>query len=128
MVCIKRNYIYYSCLIVFCLYYLSLTVFKNKLLTKVDAPKNRLAHENRCIKRPSQLRRFHSISLDFFSLVNALVYVEHRPGHSLGKKSDEDLQCFPWSWLDDFIQPFSWLSLLVRALDFLNKLFLLGVA
>ena len=38
------------------------TVFKNKLLTKVDAPKNRLAHENRCIKRPSQLRRFRSIS------------------------------------------------------------------
>ena len=23
-----------------------------------------------------------------FSLVNALVYVEHRPGHSLGKKLD----------------------------------------
>ena len=38
------------------------TVFKNKLLTKVDAPKNQLAHENRCIKRPSQLQRFHSIS------------------------------------------------------------------
>ena len=31
------------------------TVVKNKLLTKVDAPKNRLAHENRCIKRASQL-------------------------------------------------------------------------
>ena len=30
----------------------SITVFKNKLLTKVDAPKNQLAHENRCIKRP----------------------------------------------------------------------------
>ena len=52
------------------------TVFKNKLLTKVDAPKNRLAHENRCIKRPSQLRRFRSISLDFFPLVNSLVYVD----------------------------------------------------
>ena len=44
----------------------TITVFKNKLLTKVDAPKNRLAHENRCIKRPSQLRWFRSISLDFF--------------------------------------------------------------
>ena len=43
-----------------------------------------------------------------FPLVNALVYVEHRPGHSLGKKSDEDLQCSPWSWLDDFTQRFSW--------------------
>ena len=62
-----------------------------------------------------------------FSLVNALVYVEHRPGHSLGKKSDEDLQCSPRSWLDDFMQPFSWRSSLVRALDFLNKLFLPGV-
>ena len=52
------------------------TLFKNKLLSKVNAPKNRLAHENRCIKRPSQLRQFRSISLDFFSLVNALVYVD----------------------------------------------------
>ena len=43
-----------------------ITVFKNKLLTKVDAPKNGLAHENHCIKRPSQLRWFRSISLDFF--------------------------------------------------------------
>ena len=42
------------------------TVFKNKLLTKVHAPKNRLAHENHCIKRPSQLRQFRSISLDLF--------------------------------------------------------------
>ena len=55
---------------------ITITMFKNKLLTKVDAPKNRLAHENRCIKRPSQLRRFRSISLDFFPLVNALVYVD----------------------------------------------------
>ena len=62
-----------------------------------------------------------------FSLVNALVYVQHRPGYSLGKKSDEHLQCSPWSWLDDFTQPFSWRSSLVRALDFLNKLFLPGV-
>ena len=59
--------------------------------------------------------------------MNALVYVEQRPGYSLGKKSDEDLQCSPWSWLDDFMQPFSWCSSLVRALEFLNKLFLLGV-
>ena len=56
--------------------------------------------------------------------MNALVYVDHRPGHSLGQKSDEDLQCSPRSWLDDFMQPFSWRSSLVRALDFLNKLFL----
>ena len=62
-----------------------------------------------------------------FSLVNALVYVEHRPGHSLGKKSDEDLQYSPRSWPDDFMQPFSWCSSLVRALDFLNKLILPGV-
>ena len=59
--------------------------------------------------------------------MNALVYVQHRPGHSLGKKLDEDLQCSPRSWLDDFMQPFSWHNLLVRALDFLNKLFLPGV-
>ena len=62
-----------------------------------------------------------------FSLVNALVYVRHSPGHSLGKKLDKDLQCSPRSWLDDFMQLFSWRSSLVRALDFLNKLFLLGV-
>ena len=49
-----------------------------------------------------------------FSLVNALVYVRR-------------LQYSPWSWLDDFTQPFSWRSLLVRALDFPNKLFLPGV-
>ena len=55
---------------------ITITMFKNKLLTKVDAPKNWLAHENHCIKRPSQLRQFRSISLDFFSLVNALVYVD----------------------------------------------------
>ena len=59
--------------------------------------------------------------------MNALVYVQHRPGQSLGKKSDEDLQCSPQSWLDDFMQLFSWSSLLSRALDFLNELFLLGV-
>ena len=29
--------------------------------------------------------------------------------------------------MDDFMQPFSWRSPLARALDFLNKLFLLGV-
>ena len=63
-----------------------------------------------------------------FSLVNALVYVRHRPGHSLGKKSDEHLQCSSQSWLDDFMQPFSWCSSLVQALDFLNKLFLPGVS
>ena len=59
--------------------------------------------------------------------MNALDYVEHRPGHSLGKKSDEHLQCSPWSCLDNFMQPFSWHSSLSRALDFLNKLFLPGV-
>ena len=59
--------------------------------------------------------------------MNALVYVKHRPEHSLRKKSDEHLQCSPQSWLDDFTQPFSWRSSLSRALDFLNKLFLPGV-
>ena len=55
--------------------------------------------------------------------------VRHRPGHSLGKKSDEHLQCSPRSWLDDyFTQPFSWRSSLSRALDFLNKLFRPGVS
>ena len=60
--------------------------------------------------------------------MNALVYIEHRPGDSQGEKSDEHLQCSPWSWLDDFMQPFSCHSSLSRALDFLNKLFLPGVA
>ena len=62
-----------------------------------------------------------------FSLVNALVYVRHRPGQSLGKKQYKHLKCSPRSWLDDFTQPFSWRSSLSRALDFQNKLFLLGV-
>ena len=53
--------------------------------------------------------------------------IEHRPGHSLGEKSDEHLQCTPRSWLDNFTQLFSWCSSLSQALDFLNKLFLLGV-
>ena len=60
--------------------------------------------------------------------MNALVYVRHRPGHSLGKKSDEHLQCSPQSWLDNFMQPFSWCSSLVQALDFQNKLFFPGVS
>ena len=33
----------------------SYTVFKNKLLTKVDAERNGRCHENRYIKRPSHL-------------------------------------------------------------------------
>ena len=57
-----------------------------------------------------------------------LINVEHRQGHSLGKKSDEHLQCSLRSWLDDFTQPFSWRSSLSQALVFLNKLFLPGVA
>ena len=32
-----------------------ITVFKNKLLTKVDAQTNGWRHDNRCIKRPSHL-------------------------------------------------------------------------
>ena len=39
-----------------------ITVFKNKLLTKVDARTNGRRYENRCIKRPSQLWWFRSIS------------------------------------------------------------------
>ena len=57
----------------------------------------------------------------------ALVYVRHMPRYSLGEKSDEDLQCSPRSWLNNFMQPFSWRSSLSQALDFLNKLFLSGV-
>ena len=62
-----------------------------------------------------------------FSLVNALVYVEHRPGHSLGKKSDDEVQHSPWSWLDDFTQRFSWRHPSARASPFLNIHFLPGV-
>ena len=40
----------------------SITVFKNKLLTKVDDWTNGWHHEKCCIKRPSQLRRFCFIS------------------------------------------------------------------
>ena len=45
-----------------------------------------------------------------FSLVNALVYVEHRPGHSLGKKEALDLQCSRRSWLSVFTHWFSWVT------------------
>ena len=34
------------------------------------------------------------------------------------------MQCSPWSWLDNFMQPFSWCISLSLALDFLNKSFL----
>ena len=100
---------------------------KINLFRKSNAHANRLRHENGCIKSSSQLQGEHCKSSSDFFLVNAVVYVKHRPGHSLGKKSDEDLQYSPWSWLDDFMQPSSWRSSLVRALDFLNKLFLPGV-
>ena len=76
-----------------------ITPGKNNLFRKSNARDNELRHEN----------------------------VEHRLGHSLGKKLDEHLQCSPRSWLDDFMQPFSWGSSLSLALDFLNKLFLPGV-
>ena len=65
--------------------------------------------------------------LPTFSLVNALVYVRHRPGHSLGKKSDDEVQHSPLSWLDDFTQRFSWRRPSARALLFLNSHFLPGV-
>ena len=58
------------------------------------------------ILRPKNVKIIGKQNHPNFSLVNALVYVEHRPGHSLGKKSDKHLQCSPWSWLDDFMQPF----------------------
>ena len=61
-----------------------ITVFKNKLLTKVDARTNGWRHENRCIKRPSHLWQYRSITLDFFLLVNA--YVDIDQGIHLGKK------------------------------------------
>ena len=40
---------------------------------------------------------------------------------------DDELEHSPRSWLDDFMQLFSWRSSLSQALDFLNKLFLPGV-
>ena len=65
-----------------------ITVFKNKLLTKVDARTNGWRHENRCIKRPSHLWQYRSITLDFFLLVNA--YVDIDQGIHLGKKGLND--------------------------------------
>ena len=66
----------------------SITVFKNKLLTKVDAPKNQLAHENHCIKRPSQLRRDgFALSVWTFFPSECPGLCRHRPRHSLGEKS-----------------------------------------
>ena len=53
----------------------SYTVFKNKLLTKVDAQRNGQCHENRCIKRLSHLTVL-LYQLGLFPLVNALVYVD----------------------------------------------------
>ena len=41
-----------------------ITVFKNQLFTKVNAPKNRVSHENHYIKRSSHLQLFRSINLD----------------------------------------------------------------
>ena len=41
---------------------------------------------------------------------------------------NDELEHSPRSWLDDFMQQFSWRSPLAGALDFLNKLFLLGVS
>ena len=90
---------------------------KNNLFGKSNARTNELCHENGCIKLSSQLRGEHCMSSsDFFP--------SECPGLC---RKDEDLQCSPRSWLDDFMQPFSWRSWLVRALDFLNKLFLPGV-
>ena len=51
---------------------------QKKLLTKFDAPKNQPAHENRYIKkRPSHIPTVLLYQLDFFPLVNALVYVNN---------------------------------------------------
>ena len=47
-----------------------------KIFLLTNAPKYRLAHENHCIKRPSQLRQFHSYQFGLFPLVNALVYAD----------------------------------------------------
>ena len=102
---------------------------KNNLFRKSNARTNVLRHENGCIKLSSQLQGEHCKSSSDFFPSECTVYLWHRPGHSLGKKSDEHLQCSPQSWLDldGFMQLFSWRSSLVRALDFLNKLFLPGV-
>ena len=40
---------------------------------------------------------------------------------------DDELEHSPQSWLDDFMQRFSWWCPPVRALPFLNNYFLLGV-
>ena len=40
---------------------------------------------------------------------------------------DDELEHSPRSWLDEFMQWFSWCRLSARALPFLNNYFLLGV-
>ena len=47
------------------------------------------AHENRCIKRPSQLRFELSMSSSYFSPSECPGLCQHRPGHSIGEKKDE---------------------------------------
>ena len=61
-------------------------MFKNKLLTIVGARTNGQRHENWCIKRPSHLWRFRSISKAFFHPRECPGLGRHRPGHSLGGK------------------------------------------
>ena len=64
------------------------TMFKNKLLTKVVARTNGLRHENHCIKRPSHLWRFcFTLSVRPFLVVNALVYVDIDQGIHWGEKA-----------------------------------------
>ena len=53
------------------------TPSKNNLFRKANARDNELRHENGCVKSSSQLRGEHCKCSSVFSLVNALVYVEH---------------------------------------------------
>ena len=64
------------------LYYYILSLLVKKIIMKNFCDKEG-DHENRRIKRPSQLRFERSAISSFFLLVNAQVYVncQHTPGH-----------------------------------------------
>ena len=110
-----------------------LTVFKNKLLTNFDAPKNRIAHENRCIKRPSHLQRFCSISLDskvtsqiapIFRWYKTVLYHLKIGAIWLVTFESKLIEQNRWRWLGLFMQRFSWAIRFLGASKFVNNLFL----
>ena len=107
----------------------STTLQVKKLLWKNFACDKEVAHENRCIKRPSQLR-FEGLRVfpnSYFSPSECPGLFQHRPGHSLGEKLDELVEHSNRSWLGLFMQRFSWARSLMQAKNFHNNFFLLGV-